>query len=229
MAHSIRDLIAKVPDVNLGNRYRVEIFLPEALKSWNAQIDRIQFYCQQCNLPGTALTQVESRIYGQKRKMAVGREDGTTITAFLFDYQGINIKLFNAWHDYMVKPETKRLEYYNNYIGRVRITLLNNRNLPIYVCNLEECYPAKITEHTLGYGQKEILPIEIEWWYRSKSYMSESDLAGMVESSIKEGTAAVGNILDEGRSVINDILGTVNDINNTIGQVREIGKIIDNF
>lgn len=227
MAHSMRDLLAKVPDVNLGNRYKVEIFLPNRLQSWNAQLDRIQFYCQQCNLPGSNLTQIDNKLYGQKRRITTGREDGTAIIAFLFDYQGINIKLFNAWHDYIVKPETKRLEYYNDYIGRVRITLLNNRNIPIYVCNLEECYPIKITEHALAYGQVEILPLEIEWWYRSKSYMSETDLAGLVESAIKEGTSSVGNILDEGRSVINDILGTVNDINQGIGQIREIGRVID--
>lgn len=234
-AHSIRDLISKVPDVNTGNRYRVEIFLPDALKVWNGHLDKIQFYCKECTLPGTTLTQIENRVYGQKRLLGSFKEAGTTSTAFIFDYKGLNVKLFNAWHDYIIKPDVKRLEYYTNYIGRVRISLLNNINKPIYICNLEEAYPVKINELALGYGQNELLPLEIEWCFRTKSYVEIFNEETIIESAVKDGTTSViGDLIngaisiqDKVSEVATEVLSTVNDINNAADRIRTIGRIFD--
>lgn len=229
--HSIRDLISKVPDANTGNRYRVEIFLPDALKSWNSELDKIQFYCKECTLPGDGLTQIENRVYGQKRMLGSFKESGTTTISFLFDYKGLNVKLFNAWRNYIVKPDTKRLEYYNNYIGRVRITLLNNLNKPIYVCNLEEAYPLKSNEIALSYNSTDILPIEVEWWYRSLTYSQDSDGSSIIESSIKDGVTSNGDLVDstigQAKDIVTEVLGRVNEINDAAERIRTIGRIVD--
>jgi len=228
---SIRDLIAKVPDANTGNRYKVELFLPDALKAWNGHLDKIQFYCKECTLPANGLTQIENRVYGQKRMLGSFKESGTTTISFLFDYKGLNVKLFNAWTDYIVKPDTKRLEYYNNYIGRVRITLLNNLNKPIYVCNLEEAYPLRVNEIPLGYSQNEILPFEVEWWYRSRTYTQDMDAVSIIESSIKDGSTAAGDLINSAagnvKDTVSEVLGTMNEINNAVDSIRTTGRIVD--
>lgn len=218
MAHSIRDLISKVPAVTTGNRYKVEIFLPRAMTAWNASIDQIQFYCKECSLPGMTLTQLESRVYGQKRMLGSFLEAGSVSTSFLFDYKGLNVKLFNAWINYIQKPESKRLEYYENYIGRVRITLLNGFNKTIYVCNLEEAYPVKVNEVALGYTQTEILPLDIDWSYRSLSTTSDSDESSIVESAIKQGTSSVGDLVD---SPLGEVENAVTGVLQTIGRIEE--------
>lgn len=231
MPHTIRDLVSKVQDVNTGNRYKVEIFLPDALSAWNAQIDRIQFYCKECTLPANGLTQIENRVYGQKRMLGSFKESGTTNTSFIFDYKGLNVKLFNAWLDYIVKPETKRLEYYANYIGRVRVTLLNNLNKTIYVCNLEEAYPVRVNEITLGYNQTDLLPLEIEWWYRTRTYGSESDETSIIETPAREGTVIAGDIIEsqiaQVTDIVSDVVSTVSNVREAVERVRALGRTID--
>jgi len=235
MAHSIRELIGKVPDVNAGNRYKVEIFLPDALKGWNKHLDKIQFYCKECSLPENGITQIENRVYGQKRMLGSFKQDGTTTTSFIFDYRALNVKLFNFWLDYIIKPDTKRLEYYENYIGRVRITLLSNLNKVIYVCNLEEAYPLRVNEIPLSYSQNELLPLEIEWWYRSRTYSEDIDEAEMIESSIKEGIIAKGEQVkrevqaakDVVNKAITDGQNIANKVNEAADRIKTIGRIFD--
>ena len=231
MPHSIRDLVSKVPEVNTGNRYKVELFLPDALKAWSANLDKIQFYCKECTLPANGVTQIENRVYGQKRMLGSFKESGTTNISFLFDYKGFNVKLFNAWLDYIVKPDTKRLEYYANYIGRVRITLLNNLNKTIYVCNLEEAYPLKVNEISLSYNQNDILPLEIEWWYRTRNYTQDRDDESIIESPIKEGTTQLGDLvnsqIDQVTEIVTDVINTTNQVRDAVERVRSIGRVFD--
>lgn len=235
MVHSIRDFISKVPDVNTGNRYRVEIFLPAALQAWNNHLDKIQFYCKDCTLPGTTLTQIENRVYGPKRVLGSFKEAGNAATSFLFDQRGLNVKLFNAWIDYIMKPEEKRMEYYVNYIGRVRISLLNNLNKPIYICNLEEAYPFKINELSLSYGQTDILPLEIEWSFRTKSYVEIFNEEVIIESGTKDGSTNLIDQIATGvfslQEKLNDVAKVGNEIFNDISdaadRVKTVGRIFD--
>lgn len=225
MAHSIRDLIKNVPDINTGNRYMVEIFLPELLRSWNGQLDTIQFYCKECTIPQNGVTQIESRVYGQKKSIASIKESGNTNTSFIFDYKGINVKMFYAWSDIMMDPDTKRLYYYDDYVGRVRITLLNNLNKPIFICNLEEAYPLKISEIPLSYNQNEVLPIEIEWWFRTLSYTNDSDLNSLIESSSKEGVLSNGEKIISSINPSRQVQNIVNTIENAVESIRPVDRI----
>lgn len=174
--YGIRDLVGKVKDVNRGDRYEVTLYLPEGLKSsYNFSVDDITFYCQKCNMPGFAHSQIDSRVYGQKKKLGSFRTSDTTVsTSYLFDYKGINIGFFEAWSALIMDPVSKRLGYYEDYIGSMEICIFNNLNERLVTAELSEVYPVKLSDLLLAYDNSEILPLEIEWQYRERKIIQES-------------------------------------------------------
>ena len=174
---SIRKLISKVQDVNTGNRYEVVAYLPRKLHSKYAfSVENITFYCNKCNFPGHQHAQIDSRVYGQKRKLgSIRSSDATVTTSYIYDYKGNNIKLFEDWSNIIMNPINKRLGYYNDYVGELHIILLNNLNEKLTTSILTEAYPIKMNDLPLGYDNAEILPLEIEWQYRERIVRHQSD------------------------------------------------------
>lgn len=176
----IRKLVSRVQDVNVGNRYEITLFLPEKLRSeFNLKVDDITFYCGKCSLPGFSNSQIDSRIYGQKRKLGGIRDSNTTCaTSYLFDYKGLNIQFFEKWADLIMNPDSKRLGYYNDYIGSMEICVFNNLNDRLIICQLSEVYPIKMNDLSLAYENSELLPLEIEWQYRERKIHHQKNLRG---------------------------------------------------
>lgn len=183
---TIRDLIGKVQDVNLGNRYEVILYLPDKLKAeWNFKVDDITFYCDKCQIPGLTAGKIERQIYGEPRNLGTIVNSADTVEmSYIFDYKGLNIHFFEAWANLVMNPETKRIGYYDDYVGTIEINILNNLNKPILSCVLLEAWPEKINDLELSYTNTEFLPIEIAWQFRSRllRYPDVLNLRGVIQN-----------------------------------------------
>ncbi len=181
---SIRRLISNVQDINSGSRYEVIILPPSALR-----IPRnIDFYCQKCTVPGVQMSQIDSIVYGQGRKIpGIRKSEMTCSTSHMFDYKAENIRFIEQWFELITPSGNKRVNYYDNIIGSMEINVLNNLNNPLLKIELTEVYPVKISELGLSYTNEEYLPIDIEWHFRERKLYRRNSTGDFETTSLNEG------------------------------------------
>ena len=59
---------------------------------------------------------------------------------------------FENWQRLAYNPETWTMEYYNDYVGNIKIFQLDEQDIRRYGVNLVECFPKTIAAQPIAYG-----------------------------------------------------------------------------
>jgi len=128
------------------NRFEVEIICPFAVFPSLEEDRHASFMVKSTDFPGKNLRTVPNEnIYGPSFQMAQGVTYAETIQmTFFVTAQMEERKYFETWMNYIYKPDTYNLEYYNNYKASVSIWQLDMQDKRTAGIKLLDCYPKTI-------------------------------------------------------------------------------------
>jgi len=166
------------------NRYEVSIFLPRinyqntspnlagdmVFTTVTGQDKReISLRCETVTLPGRNLsTTPDTNIHGPLKEIVnnVNYADSATMV-FQASADLRERVFFEKWQYLAFNPKTWNVGYYNDYIGRVDIYLLDRAGQRKYGLRLEECFPKSIAQTDLSYASNnEIIKLSIDMNFR---------------------------------------------------------------
>lgn len=165
------------------NRYAVNIVFPTGniTYSWSniikslffTQCSQISLLCESVELPGMQYATLEDKLWGPIRKMPYLPTYNDLTMIFMCDSNMKIRTLFDQWQS-MIFPKNFKKNYYNDYISDIYITLLNEKNIPVYTIKCTEAYPIGLIAQPCSYGDiNTYLKMEIKFAYR---YYDHSDI-----------------------------------------------------
>jgi hypothetical protein len=178
---SIQKLKATVGEFAKGNRYNVSIFPPSGIPALvsNAAINKLPFLCESASLPTKGIATNPHDIHGPPREIAYRETFTESALSFILDDAFIVKRYFDDWQANIVSPTTSNPSYYDNYVGAINITRLENNSTNLlggpdkYRVRLEEAYPSAVGEVALGHSQgNEVLKLSVTFKYRRWNFIT---------------------------------------------------------
>jgi len=157
------------------NRYVVTITFPFADGGKESQL--VSILCESVELPGMHLATVEDKLWGPIRKVPYLPTYNDLSMVFMCDHQMKIRKLFDQWQTligatafggYVSVNQDYKMNYYDNFIGEVEISLLSDTNPPKarYTVKCFEAYPIEIVSQNCSYGDVDTyLKMEVKMAY----------------------------------------------------------------
>ena len=127
------------------NLFRVAI--SEIIASKQA---KYQMSCFQAQIPGYNIATTDKDI--GKRSVAYQKIFSDVILGFYVDEDLEELKFWQEWMDKIVRPNPNRHNYYDNYVGTVKVTQVNRSGQNVATWTLHDAYPKQIDPIQLDYG-----------------------------------------------------------------------------
>lgn len=117
------------------------------------------------DVPGVSVSNAEMHV-GTTRKIAYDKSTGDINITFRCSGAMNERKLFDAWIKKIFKSDHS-VEFYDNYIGDIKIECLSVNDDITYSCSLNEAYPATITDLNLDrQAMDSFLEFQVTFNYR---------------------------------------------------------------
>ena len=149
-------------------RYEVVIGSPPRLATDNRGARNVSLKCESISFPGRNIdTTTDTNIYGPTREIASGFSFGD-ITATFQCGSDMNEKIFfENWQEASFNINSWAMRFYKEYVGEIRIFLLDEQDQRRYGVKLWECFPKTIAEQSLNYATiNEQLKLSVTFSYR---------------------------------------------------------------
>jgi transcription termination factor NusB len=150
---SMSTIKAQFSDLLRSNMFEVIIEPPKALGVVDENGGNLlKFLVATCDFPFETIQ--TNQYYALSRKFMYATEvdfDPFNIT-FLLDSGGRVLEIFQNWKNLIVNVDHK-MGYYDDYIGRMTITMIDRMKQPIFGVVLNEVYPTTRTNIQLSYAQ----------------------------------------------------------------------------
>ena len=111
---------------------------------------KYQMGCFQAQIPGHNIATTDKDI--GKRSVAYQKIFSDVILGFYVSADLTELKFWQAWIDRIVRPDPNRHNYYNNYIGQIKITQVNRYGHDVATWTLHDAYPKQVDPIQLDYG-----------------------------------------------------------------------------
>ena len=135
--------------------------------------------CESFSFPGRNLdTAPDENIYGPTREIVQGYSFGETTAVFQCSSDMKEKRFFETWQRLAYNPQTWAMQYYNDYVGSIKIFQLDETDRQRYGVELVEAFPKTIAAQALDYGTKDAIhTVSVSFTYRYwKDLVDEADL-----------------------------------------------------
>ena len=135
--------------------------------------------CQSFEFPGRNLdTTEDTNIYGPVRNIVSGYSYAETTAVFQCSSDMIEKRFFETWQRLAYNPQTWAMQYYNDYVGSIKIFQLDETDNQRYGVELVEVFPKTIAAQALDYSTiNAIHTVSVTFSYRYwKDLKDEADL-----------------------------------------------------
>ena len=112
--------------------------------------EKYQMSCFQAQIPGHNIATTDKDI--GFRSIAYQKIFSDVILGFYVDADLTQLKFWQEWIDKIINKQTNHHEYYNKYIGNIKITQENRAGHNIATWTLHDAYPKQIDPIQLDYG-----------------------------------------------------------------------------
>ena len=170
-AYSVEKLRNVAGGLAKGQRYAVTFTkIPAGLPS--ATVGKLPYLCESVSIPTKSLAGVPHELYGPPREMAYRETFTEAVLSFIVDDAFTVRKFFDEWQTKIINPTTNNSNYYDDYVGTIKIKRLKNDAInffsdPAYHVELVEAYPSLVGEILLGHAQgNEVLRLSVTFKYR---------------------------------------------------------------
>ena len=124
-----------------------------------------QMSCFQAQIPGHNIATTDKDI--GFRSIAYQKIFSDVILGFYVDANLSQLKFWQEWIDQIIDKKTNHHNYYDKYVGRVKITQENRSGNPVATWTLHDAYPKQIDPIQLDYGTNDaVMTINATITYR---------------------------------------------------------------
>lgn len=145
------------------NRYRVEVRYRSNNKF---QSNNLSMTCDSVTLGGRQLVTKEEILFGQNIKVPYQSLYGPLELSFITLVDNYERIFWERWQNQWILANGGQLiNFYDEYVGEVVVTTLNERNQPTYRMVYHEAYPVTLNDSVLQSG-------ETDTWLRTSVTMT---------------------------------------------------------
>ena len=161
----IDDIIAKIQAQGILSPARYEILFAgvnfnkicqEVGSSPTEMNELFRTSCENVIIPGTSIASKEIRVHGPIRELPYERlYTGDLNVTFRLDEAGLIRRFFLSWQDFIIKPETHDLEYYDEYICNMEIEQRKKNDDVSFRAKVQEVYPKQVNPLNLSFDSRD--------------------------------------------------------------------------
>jgi hypothetical protein len=187
------------------NRFAVYFSLPAAMNTnlGSTNLRKVLLYCDQVKVPGLTFATAEAKTYGEVREMPYQRIFENIEMSFYVD-NSMSVKLlFDNWLSAVINPGSRTLNYYNDYISDINISIFDINENARYTVTAFQCYPKTVSAIQMDYAGKDTMKLTV-------TFVSKYWQSGQVQSPVgvsQNTPSSLGGIFGQGISAIGSILG----------------------
>jgi len=165
-------------DFSYASKYEVEITFPGSL-NFRQGIREMTLRCDTVSIPGRNLRTVgDFNVYGPPIEVVQGQTFGEISTSFYLSSDMRERRIMEDWQDSVVDPNTFDLNYYDEYVGQLKVFLLDKEERKVYGVELREAYPKSIDVIALGHASSNTInKLGVSFQYR---YWKRLDIGSTV-------------------------------------------------
>lgn len=168
-----------------SSRYIVEVFPPPIIADTDTSL--LTFRCDSAELPGRTLLAAEHRTHGVVRKRPQNTVFADLNLTLICSSTFLEKKFFDHWQNAVQNMEDYRFEYYDDIIGTIHVTQLNEELQPIYKIELTESYPMLVAPMPLNWEtSNDLQRVQITISYHKWTEMDATLDAPLVGEGAKE-------------------------------------------
>lgn len=138
----------------------------------------LKFRCESTDIPGRLLATTESKEYGPLRKIPYAGIYSDLTATFIVSDSMLEKNIFEDWHKKIVDNETDSdVEYYNNFIGSLRITQYNKTGAETLRIRIDEAYPVNVSAMPVSWTEQNAyhkLQVEFAIRYWRVEYVTQN-------------------------------------------------------
>ena len=135
--------------------------------------------CQSFEFPGRNLdTMEDTNIFGPVRNVVSGYSYGDVTAVFQCSSDMKEKRFFETWQRLAYNPQTWAMQYYNDYVGSIKLFQLDETDRQRYGVEMVECFPKTIAAQPVDYSTvNAIQTVSVTFSYRYwKDLVDEADL-----------------------------------------------------
>lgn len=171
MANTLKGFIANLRTEGLArpSRFAVEITLPKGMIdnfSFVYKLQSILLFCDATNLPGLSIATTPNRSFGEVRETPYEKLFDSLPLSFYVDNSLVVKSLFDEWANLIQDIGTRQFSYYNDYITKITISVLDMKSSARYRVELHEAYPKQISPISLDYANREVMKLNVGFVFK---------------------------------------------------------------
>jgi len=121
------------------------------------RLEDLNLMCESVSFPAQNLRATPDALrFGPEREQVQGVTYGEISASFICSSSMVEKAFFTEWHKGVFNKASWEVEYYNMFIGSMRIIQDDRFDKQVYAVELSEVYPKTITQLELGYAQNDI-------------------------------------------------------------------------
>jgi len=128
------------------------------------------FMCESFSIPGKNLVSAPyAALYGPEREIVSGMTFGEISSTFYLSSDLKEKTFFDTWQSVAGGAESGgfALGYYYDYVGKIEIFQLDEKDNRTYGCVLEDCFPKTVTDLSVNQAvSTDIQKLSVTWTYR---------------------------------------------------------------
>ena len=135
--------------------------------------------CQSFEFPGRNLdTMEDTNIFGPVRNVVSGYSYGDVTAVFQCSSDMKEKRFFETWQRLAYNPQTWAMQYYNDYVGSIKLFQLDETDRQRYGVEMVECFPKTIAAQSVDYSTvNAIQTVSVTFAYRYwKDLVDEADI-----------------------------------------------------
>ena len=135
--------------------------------------------CQSFEFPGRNLdTMEDTNIFGPVRNVVSGYSFGDVTAVFQCSSDMKEKRFFETWQRLAYNPQTWAMQYYNDYVGSIKLFQLDETDRQRYGVEMVECFPKTIAAQPVDYSTvNAIQTVSVTFSYRYwKDLVDEADI-----------------------------------------------------
>ena len=150
------------------NRFEIQIISPSAVFPGSEEDRHSSYKIKSLTMPGRNIrTATNTNVYGPTFEMAQGLTYAETVKmAFYLSSTHKEREYFTKWMDFIYKPDTYNLEYYDNYKASISIFQLDKSNKRVAGIKLEEAYPKTIDAIEYSQDTGDVALISVDFAFK---------------------------------------------------------------
>lgn len=121
------------------------------------RMEELAFNCDTSQLHGSGIASIEQRYIGAVRKMPYARFFTDITFTFYCTKDQREYKFFHAWHDLIYPTDTNQVEYYENFIGDIKVIQLDKSDKEVMETSITEAWPLSIAPVELNYADVNVV------------------------------------------------------------------------